>query len=182
MVRRTHGWVVPRTRARSVFSDLGRRSRTEHPKVADGDRRHSRRGAEFVAWRRIAVRWPYYNTESFPGRPGHAQLARTPDPAGSSEHFVGSETVDWFPHLSPDSLRASCIAFPPSTQRARLALRGRTTSTRLTARMGISDLTGAERGVVGREPLTATCSSKSSIGWRPGNARPAAWCPGRIRT
>ncbi len=59
--------------------------------------------------------WIYFNTEAFSDRPGHAQLARIPDPAGASEQLVVSDTVDWFPHLSPDARWASYIAFPPGT-------------------------------------------------------------------
>jgi Tol biopolymer transport system component len=61
--------------------------------------------------------WIYFNTESFTVRPGHAQLARMPDPGGPArmERLVTSDTVDWFPHLSPDGLWASYIAFPAGT-------------------------------------------------------------------
>lgn len=61
-------------------------------------------------------RWIYFNTESFSDRPGHAQLARVPDPAGAVEQLVLSDTVDWFPHLSPDARWASYLSFPPGTQ------------------------------------------------------------------
>jgi Tol biopolymer transport system component len=57
----------------------------------------------------------YFNTESFTGRPGHAQLGRMPDGGGPAERLVSSRTVDWFPHLSPDGTHASYIAFPPGT-------------------------------------------------------------------
>jgi Tol biopolymer transport system component len=60
-------------------------------------------------------RWIYFNTESFSHRPGHAQLARIPDPTGAAEHLVVTDTVDWFPHLSPDSRWASYVAFPSGT-------------------------------------------------------------------
>jgi Tol biopolymer transport system component len=61
-------------------------------------------------------RWIYFNTEgSTPDVPGHAQLARIPDGGGSVERLVISDTVDWFPHLSPDSNSASYIAFPTGT-------------------------------------------------------------------
>ena len=59
--------------------------------------------------------WIYFNTESFTNEPGHAQLARIPDAGGSVEHLVTSGTVDWFPHLSPDSQSASYVAFPAGT-------------------------------------------------------------------
>ena len=60
-------------------------------------------------------RWIYANTESFTQERGHAQLARIPDAGGPIEQLVTSGTVDWFPHLSPDSRYASYIAFPPGT-------------------------------------------------------------------
>lgn len=59
--------------------------------------------------------WIYVNTESFTDEPGHAQLARIPDGGGLVERLVTSGTVDWFPHLSPDSQAASYITFPAGT-------------------------------------------------------------------
>ena len=59
--------------------------------------------------------WLYLNTEAFTSAPGHAQLARMPDQGGEVERLVASDTVDWFPHLSPDSHWAAYIAFPPGT-------------------------------------------------------------------
>jgi TolB protein len=59
--------------------------------------------------------WLYFNTEEFTSRPGHAQLARLPVEGGRMERLVESETVDWFPHLSPDGELASYISFPPGT-------------------------------------------------------------------
>jgi TolB protein len=58
----------------------------------------------------------YFNTESFIDQPGHAQIARIPDPGGLVERLVTSDTVDWFPHLSPDSQWACYIAFPAGTR------------------------------------------------------------------
>jgi TolB protein len=60
-------------------------------------------------------RWLYFNTEEFTSQPGHAQLARMPAEGGALERLVESETVDWFPHLSPDSELASYISFPSGT-------------------------------------------------------------------
>lgn len=64
-------------------------------------------------------RWIYVNTEAFTARPGHAQLARLLDTSLGEgvevERLVVSDTVDWFPHLSPDHRYASYIAFPPGT-------------------------------------------------------------------
>ncbi len=59
--------------------------------------------------------WLYFNTEEFASRPGHAQLARVAADGGSMERLVESETVDWFPHLSPNGELASYISFPPGT-------------------------------------------------------------------
>jgi Tol biopolymer transport system component len=60
-------------------------------------------------------RWIYVNTESFTHEPGHAQLARVPDAGGPIGRLVTSDTVDWFPHISPDSGHASYISFPAGT-------------------------------------------------------------------
>src|SRR4029453_1176056 len=59
--------------------------------------------------------WLYFNTEEFAKRPGHAQLARMPSEGGRIERLVDSESVDWFPHLSPNGELANYISFPPGT-------------------------------------------------------------------
>lgn len=59
--------------------------------------------------------WIYLNTEEFGARPGHAQLARVPADGGELEQLVVSDTVDWFPHLSPDGVHAAYISFPTGT-------------------------------------------------------------------
>jgi TolB protein len=59
--------------------------------------------------------WIYLNTEEFGVRPGHAQLARVPATGGQLEQLVDSDTVDWFPHLSPDGAHATYISFPTGT-------------------------------------------------------------------
>ena len=59
--------------------------------------------------------WIYLNTEEFGARPGHAQLARVPATGGDLEQLVVSDTVDWFPHLSPDGTHATYIRFPTGT-------------------------------------------------------------------
>lgn len=59
--------------------------------------------------------WIYLNTESFTPEPGHAQLARLPDGGGTLERLLASDTVDWFPHLSPDGRSASYLSFPAGT-------------------------------------------------------------------
>lgn len=58
--------------------------------------------------------WIYLNTEAFTDTPGHAQLARIGD-SGDLERLVSSDTVDWFPHLSPDGAFAAYITFPLGT-------------------------------------------------------------------
>lgn len=59
--------------------------------------------------------WLYLNTESFTSLPGHAQLARVRADGSGFERLLDSETVDWFPHLSPDGRFASYIRFPGGT-------------------------------------------------------------------
>jgi len=59
--------------------------------------------------------WIYLNTEAFSEQSGHAQLARIPDAGGAVERLVASDTVDWFPHLSPDGRFASYLSFPAGT-------------------------------------------------------------------
>lgn len=59
--------------------------------------------------------WLYFNTETFGTGPGHAQLARVPASGGTVQRLVESDTVDWFPHLSPDGLFATYISFPAGT-------------------------------------------------------------------
>jgi TolB protein len=59
--------------------------------------------------------WLYLNTEEFGSRPGHAQLARVPADGGALEQLVASDTVDWFPHLSPDGEYGCYISFPAGT-------------------------------------------------------------------
>ena len=60
-------------------------------------------------------RWIYFNTEAFTDAPGHAQLARIPDEGGPVERLLSSDTVDWFPHLSPDHRFATYLVFPGGT-------------------------------------------------------------------
>ena len=61
-------------------------------------------------------RWIYFNTERWAQRPGHAQLARIPDGGGEVERLVSSDTVDWFPHLSPDGRAAVYLEYPTGTE------------------------------------------------------------------
>ena len=58
----------------------------------------------------------YCNTEEYATAPGHAQLARLPAGGGRFERLVTSDTVDWFPHLSPDGSWATYITFPAGTE------------------------------------------------------------------
>jgi TolB protein len=59
--------------------------------------------------------WLYLNTEEFGRRPGHAQLARVPADGGPLEQLVVSDTVDWFPHLSPSGEYGCYLSFPAGT-------------------------------------------------------------------
>jgi TolB protein len=61
-------------------------------------------------------RWIYFNSERWATRPGHAQLARIPDGGGEVERLVSSDTVDWFPHLSPDGRTAVYLEYPAGTE------------------------------------------------------------------
>lgn len=60
-------------------------------------------------------RWIYVNSEHFTEEPGHAQIARLPDAGGPMERLVESDSVDWFPHLSPDGRFAAYVSFPAGT-------------------------------------------------------------------
>jgi Tol biopolymer transport system component len=60
--------------------------------------------------------WLYLNTESFTTAPGHAQLARVQADGTGFERLLESETVDWFPHLSPDGRHACYLRFPGGTE------------------------------------------------------------------
>nr|WP_306423072.1 biopolymer transporter Tol [Paenarthrobacter aurescens] len=60
-------------------------------------------------------KWLYLNTESFTEAPGHAQLARVQVDGSGFERLLESDTVDWFPHLSPDGRYATYIQFPSGT-------------------------------------------------------------------
>ncbi len=61
-------------------------------------------------------KWLYLNTESFTTSPGHAQLARIRTDGSGFERLLESETVDWFPHVSPDGGYACYIRFPSGTE------------------------------------------------------------------
>ncbi|WP_328584310.1 TolB family protein [Streptomyces sp. NBC_00370] len=59
--------------------------------------------------------WIYCNTETFTEAPGHAQIARLPAAGSVLRRVHTSDTVDWFPHLSPDGVHAAYVSFPPGT-------------------------------------------------------------------
>ena len=59
--------------------------------------------------------WLYFNTEAFTSSSGHAQLARVRADGSGMERLVKSDSVDWFPHLSPNGRLASYIRFPGGT-------------------------------------------------------------------
>lgn len=59
--------------------------------------------------------WILLNTEAFTTTPGHAQLARIPSGGGELEQLLVSDTVDWFPHLSPDGACATYLSYPAGT-------------------------------------------------------------------
>ncbi|KIS29015.1 biopolymer transporter Tol [Arthrobacter sp. SPG23] len=61
-------------------------------------------------------KWLYFNTEAFTSAPGHAQIARMRVDGEGRERLIESDTVDWFPHLSPDGRYASYIRFPSGTE------------------------------------------------------------------
>jgi Tol biopolymer transport system component len=56
--------------------------------------------------------WLYFNTESFSG---HAQIARMRPDGSDLTRLIVSDTVDWFPHLSPDARTLVYLAYPPGT-------------------------------------------------------------------
>lgn len=85
--------------------------------VADGettlvtDDEYQDDGAEFSS----DGGWIWFNTERFTEAPGHAQLARVrPDGSGLSR-VVESDTVDWFPHPSPDLSTLVYLAYDEGT-------------------------------------------------------------------
>lgn len=57
--------------------------------------------------------WLYFNTE---GVSGHAQIARMRVDGTQTERLTEDETVDWFPHISPDGQKAVYLAYPPGTR------------------------------------------------------------------
>ncbi len=98
------------------ISDFGQPGNLVVAPVSGGPLSHVTRAAAFGRPRVVTGRlWIYFNTEAFTDQPGHAQLARIADSGGRTERLLRSETVDWFPHLSPDGAYASYISFPAGT-------------------------------------------------------------------
>ena len=58
-------------------------------------------------------KWLYFNTEAFSG---HAQIGRMRPDGSDPSQITFTETVDWFPHLSPDGRNAVYLAYPPGTR------------------------------------------------------------------
>ena len=56
--------------------------------------------------------WIWFNSD----RSGHAQIWRMRRDGGDVQRMVVSETVDWFPHPSPDGAHVLYLAFPQGTQ------------------------------------------------------------------
>lgn len=59
--------------------------------------------------------WIYFNTEQFSDAPGHAQIARMRTDGSGVEQLTFDDSVNWFPHLAPNSLDAVYLSFPPGT-------------------------------------------------------------------
>jgi TolB protein len=57
--------------------------------------------------------WLYFNTEAFSK---NSQIARMRRDGSGLERLTLSETVDWFPHISPDGNDVVYLAYPPSTR------------------------------------------------------------------
>lgn len=57
-------------------------------------------------------KWLYFNTEAFSG---HAQIARMRPDGSDLNRLTFGDTVDWFPHISPDGRLAVFLAYPEGT-------------------------------------------------------------------
>lgn len=85
--------------------------------VADGattfvtDDAHPDDGAEFSP----DGAWVWFNTERFTTEAGHAQLARIRPDGPDVSRILVSDTVDWFPHPSPDQSRLVYVAYGAGT-------------------------------------------------------------------
>lgn len=60
-------------------------------------------------------RYLYFNSEMASQREGHAQLFSYSMQDGKVERLITSDTVDWFPHPSPDGHRIAYLQYPPGT-------------------------------------------------------------------
>jgi TolB protein len=56
--------------------------------------------------------WLYFNTEAFAS---NAQIARMRPDGSDVTRLSFADTVDWFPHLSPDGRTAVYLSYPPGT-------------------------------------------------------------------
>jgi TolB protein len=54
----------------------------------------------------------YFNTENFDG---HAQIARMGSDGRDMQQLTIDEKVNWFPHMSPDGMCATYLAYAPGT-------------------------------------------------------------------
>lgn len=86
--------------------------------VADGattiltDDEHADDGAEFSP----DGQWIWFNTERFTEAPGHSQLARMRIDGSELEQVTSTDTVDWFPHPSPDNTMLLSLAYEGGTE------------------------------------------------------------------
>jgi TolB protein len=56
--------------------------------------------------------WIYFNTEAFSP---NAQIARMRPDGSEVERLISSETVDWFPHISPNGRACVYLSYPAGT-------------------------------------------------------------------
>ena len=56
--------------------------------------------------------WIYFQSE----RTGHMQLWRMRPDGSSQERLLTTDTVDWFPHISPDGKMIAFLSYKPGTQ------------------------------------------------------------------
>ncbi|WP_239451851.1 biopolymer transporter Tol [Frondihabitans sp. PAMC 28766] len=86
--------------------------------VADGtttfltDDEHADDGAEFSP----GGEWIWFTTERFTTAPGHSQLARMRVDGSELSQVTATDTVDWFPHPSPDDTMLLSLAFEAGTE------------------------------------------------------------------
>lgn len=86
--------------------------------VADGrttlvtDDDHADDGAEFSP----DGAWIWFNSERFTSDRGHAQLARIRSDGTGLQRVFESDTVDWFPHPSPDASSLVYLAYENGTE------------------------------------------------------------------